>query len=179
MTSRIVEVKEIMGYNMGFFPFCYLGVRIFQGCPKKEHFQPIVDKIMLKLAKWKGALLSIIGHMELIVESIIQEVVWLSLDAIIVAQVRRQHITCKTKDSNAQTILQTCASAHSKQVLDVPISAIIHLLWFILELGQLLNRYFGVPLFAVGSRATWMVLLEVLIDLQHVAVSSGTLVEVY
>jgi len=72
MTSRIVEVKEIMGYNMGFFPFCYLGVRIFQGCPKKEHFQPIVDKIMLKLAKWKGALLSIIGHMELIVESIIQ-----------------------------------------------------------------------------------------------------------
>ncbi|KAH1242758.1 hypothetical protein GmHk_07G020016 [Glycine max] len=39
---------------------------------------------------------------------------------------------CKQLDiTSPQTILQTCASAHSKQVLDVPISAIIHLVWFL------------------------------------------------
>lgn len=44
---------------------------MFQGKPKAVHLQPIADRIKTKLATWKGALLSIMGRLQL-VNSIIQ-----------------------------------------------------------------------------------------------------------
>ncbi|GAU48881.1 hypothetical protein TSUD_406600 [Trifolium subterraneum] len=47
-------------------PFTYLGCPIFVGKPKVIHFQAVTDKIKIKLASWKGALLSIMGRVQLI-----------------------------------------------------------------------------------------------------------------
>jgi len=44
---------------------------IFKGKPKKIHFQPIADKIKLKLSAWKASLLSMAGRVQL-VKSVIQ-----------------------------------------------------------------------------------------------------------
>lgn len=55
-----------LGFNAGQLPFVYLGVPLFKGKPKKCHLQPIADKIRLKLASWKGSLLSIMGRIQLV-----------------------------------------------------------------------------------------------------------------
>jgi len=53
-------------FLVGSLPFQYLGCPIFQGKPKCVHFQPIVDRIKVKLATWKGVLLSIMGRVQLV-----------------------------------------------------------------------------------------------------------------
>jgi hypothetical protein len=53
-------------FAVGTIPFQYLGCLIYQGKPKRIHFQSIVDHIKVKLATWKGVLLSIMGQVQLV-----------------------------------------------------------------------------------------------------------------
>lgn len=64
-------IASQLGFSAGHLPFNYLGVPIFKGKPRRIHLQPIADKIIAKLAGWKGSLLSIMGRVEL-VKSVIQ-----------------------------------------------------------------------------------------------------------
>jgi hypothetical protein len=57
---------NLLGFVAGLIPFNYLGCPIFIGKPKTVYFQSIADKIKVKLASWKGALLSIIGRVQLV-----------------------------------------------------------------------------------------------------------------
>jgi hypothetical protein len=51
MTStRLQSIADSLGFNIGTLPFLYLGVPIFKGKPKASYFQPLVDKIKIKLA---------------------------------------------------------------------------------------------------------------------------------
>jgi len=59
-------LAQLSGFTLGSIPFQYLGCLIFQGKPKYIYFQPIVDRIKVKLATWKGVLLSIMGRVQLV-----------------------------------------------------------------------------------------------------------------
>ncbi|GAU50480.1 hypothetical protein TSUD_409650 [Trifolium subterraneum] len=69
--SRLNIIVNNIGFNVGSFPFNYLGVPIFKGKPKATFFYPIADKIKNKLSAWKASLLSIAGRVQL-VKSVIQ-----------------------------------------------------------------------------------------------------------
>jgi hypothetical protein len=45
-------------YKVGSFPFKYLGVPLHYEKLRREDIQPIVDKILNRIASWKGRLLS-------------------------------------------------------------------------------------------------------------------------
>ncbi|XP_024632876.1 uncharacterized protein [Medicago truncatula] len=64
--TRRNMLSHLSGFAVGSIPFQYLGCPIFQGKPKCSHFQPIVDRIKVKLATWKGVLLSIMGRVQLV-----------------------------------------------------------------------------------------------------------------
>lgn len=64
--KRVADISYVLGFLAGQLPFNYLGVPLFQGKPKKSHLQPIVDRIKVKLAAWKGKLLSIMGRVQLL-----------------------------------------------------------------------------------------------------------------
>lgn len=64
--NRIASIANILGFSKGQLPFSYLGVLIFKGKASKIHLEPIVDKIKAKMAAWKGALLSIMGRVQLV-----------------------------------------------------------------------------------------------------------------
>lgn len=64
-------MAQMLGFSLGSLPFTYLGAPIFKGRPKTYYFQPIADKIKLKLAAWKESLLSIAGRVQL-VKSVVQ-----------------------------------------------------------------------------------------------------------
>ncbi|XP_019450635.1 PREDICTED: uncharacterized protein LOC109352905 [Lupinus angustifolius] len=53
-TRKIGKLTSWLGFGAGSLPFNYLGVPVFQGKPKAIHLQPIADRIINKLAKWKG-----------------------------------------------------------------------------------------------------------------------------
>lgn len=63
---RLHSIANVLGVSAGRLPFTYLGVPIFKGKPKRAHLLPIADKIKLKLATWKGSLLSIMGRVQLV-----------------------------------------------------------------------------------------------------------------
>ncbi|CAL0327859.1 unnamed protein product [Lupinus luteus] len=63
---KIANLSSWLGFNAGSLPFTYLGVPLFRGKPKSIHLQPIADRIVLKMSKWKGSLLSIMGRVELV-----------------------------------------------------------------------------------------------------------------
>ena len=69
--NRLNTVVNLLGFNIGSLPFTYMGVPIFKGKPNTIHFQPIADKIKLKLASWKAYLLSIACRVQL-VKSVVQ-----------------------------------------------------------------------------------------------------------
>lgn len=69
--ARVLNIANRLGFRIGSLPFTYLGDPIFKGKPKKIHFQPIADKIKLKLSAWKASLLSMAGRVQL-VKSVIQ-----------------------------------------------------------------------------------------------------------
>jgi len=69
--NRMNHMVQLLGFSMGSLPFTYLGAPIFKGKPKRVHFQPIADRVKLKLAKWKASLLSIAGRVQL-VKSVIE-----------------------------------------------------------------------------------------------------------
>ncbi|XP_019418611.1 PREDICTED: uncharacterized protein LOC109329402 [Lupinus angustifolius] len=68
---KMASLTSYLGFSVGSLPVLYLGIPLFKGRPKKIHLQPIADKILAKLATWKGSTLSIMGRVEL-VRSIIQ-----------------------------------------------------------------------------------------------------------
>lgn len=72
--NRLSSIVSILGFGISHLPFVYLGVPLFKGKPRKVHLQPIADRIRLKLATWKGALLSIMRRVQL-VQSVIHSTV--------------------------------------------------------------------------------------------------------
>ncbi|KAF1872494.1 hypothetical protein Lal_00016795 [Lupinus albus] len=73
-SRRIHQIADLLGFSQGNLPFSYLGVPLFKGKPRRLHLQPIADRIIAKLASWKGLSLSIIGRVEL-VKSVIHSMV--------------------------------------------------------------------------------------------------------
>jgi ribonuclease HI len=63
---RLDLIVQVLNFNIGSLPFSYLGVPIFKGKPKACRFQPIADRVKLKLASWKASLLSITGRIQLV-----------------------------------------------------------------------------------------------------------------
>jgi hypothetical protein len=53
-------------HNVGSLPFNYLVVPILKGKPMASYFQPVVDKVKIKLALWKASMLSFAGKVQLI-----------------------------------------------------------------------------------------------------------------
>ena len=70
-SHRVSQIANVIGFNIGTIPFTYLGVPIFKGKPKYAYFQPIADKVKVKLLAWKASLLSIASRVQLI-KSVIQ-----------------------------------------------------------------------------------------------------------
>jgi len=68
---RLNQMVQLLDFSISSLPFTYLGAPIFKGNPKKIKFQPMDDKVKLKLAEWKAYLLSIPGKVQL-VKSMIQ-----------------------------------------------------------------------------------------------------------
>jgi len=64
--TRIHNVINLLGFEVGTMPLNYLGVPIFKGRPKVSYLHPIADKVKAKLAAWKVSLLSIAGRVQLI-----------------------------------------------------------------------------------------------------------------
>jgi len=69
--SRLSHITNSLGFKIGVLPFIYLGVPIFKGKPKSFYFQPVVDKIKVKLASWKASMLSFAGRFQLL-KSVVQ-----------------------------------------------------------------------------------------------------------
>ena len=65
-TSRSQMIAGMLGFSAGTIPFTYLGCPIFKGKPKGIYFQSIIDRIKVKLATWKGTMLTIMGQVQLI-----------------------------------------------------------------------------------------------------------------
>ncbi|KAJ1703591.1 hypothetical protein LUZ63_003370 [Rhynchospora breviuscula] len=59
-------VERLFGYERKAFPLIYLGLPLTIGKPTRACFQPLLDKIELKLAGWKGKLISRAGRLVLI-----------------------------------------------------------------------------------------------------------------
>jgi hypothetical protein len=76
--ARIINIASSLGFCIGSLPFLYLGVPIFKGKPKAIYFQPLMDKVKLKLASWKASLLSYAGKIQL-VKSVIQSMLIYSI----------------------------------------------------------------------------------------------------
>ena len=57
---------EVLGCRMGSFPIKYLGIPLHYDKLRREDIQPLVDKIMKRMAGWRGKLLSYAGRILLI-----------------------------------------------------------------------------------------------------------------
>ncbi|XP_058747188.1 uncharacterized protein LOC131620199 [Vicia villosa] len=64
--DRHCRLADIIGFTKASPPFIYLGVPIFIGKPKANHFNFLADNIKLKLATWKANLLSMVGRVMLV-----------------------------------------------------------------------------------------------------------------
>lgn len=56
----------LLGFNIGYPPFTYLGIHIIKGKPKVSHLQPTTDKFKAKLSVGKTFILLIVGRVQLI-----------------------------------------------------------------------------------------------------------------
>ncbi|XP_057803758.1 uncharacterized protein LOC131019091 [Salvia miltiorrhiza] len=65
------HIINILNFRKGSLPFNYLGVPIFSGRVKASFLRAIHDRIILKVARWKGMQLSMAGRICL-VKSVIQ-----------------------------------------------------------------------------------------------------------
>ncbi|XP_057478807.1 uncharacterized protein LOC130766129 [Actinidia eriantha] len=74
------EIKAITGFNMGTFPFRYLGIPVAASKLTIEQFNPLISRISEYISAWAGAILSYAGRSELI-RSVLQGVqcFWLSI----------------------------------------------------------------------------------------------------
>jgi hypothetical protein len=71
LTINIVEEEanlfaQIFGCKISDFPFTYLGVSLHFSKLRRENLQPILDKIMKRIAGWMGKLLSYKGRLILL-----------------------------------------------------------------------------------------------------------------
>lgn len=48
------KISNILQISEGMYPFTYLGIPLFAGCPKRVYLQPIADKIIAKFGNWIG-----------------------------------------------------------------------------------------------------------------------------
>jgi hypothetical protein len=64
--SRLLSITNLLGFGSGSIPFNFLGCPIFVGKSTTIHFRAIIDKIKVKMASWKGVLLSIMGRVQLV-----------------------------------------------------------------------------------------------------------------
>jgi len=62
----LAKIQRILSCRHGCLPFNYLGVPIFVGAPRCRFFQPLADKVKLKLASWKGKSLIMMGRIQLV-----------------------------------------------------------------------------------------------------------------
>ena len=59
-------LKDIFGCVVGTFPIKYLGIPLHHDKLKREDLQPIIDKILKRIAGWRGKLLSYTARVTLI-----------------------------------------------------------------------------------------------------------------
>jgi len=64
--QRLSQISNLTDFSIGSLPFTYLGVPIFKGKAKTTYFQPIADKVKLKLSASKASLLSLAGRVQLV-----------------------------------------------------------------------------------------------------------------
>lgn len=64
--GQIQEVSHILSCPVGAFPMKYLGVPLHFDKLRKEDIQPLIDKILKRIAGWRGRLLSLSGKLVLI-----------------------------------------------------------------------------------------------------------------
>lgn len=62
----VANISDIFGCLVGAFPIRCLGVSLHYQKLKREDLQPLVDKILKKIAGWRGKLLSNAGRIVLI-----------------------------------------------------------------------------------------------------------------
>ena len=60
------SLAKLFCCNIGSFPIKYLGVPLHYTKLKREHIQPVVDKLIKRIAGWKGRLLSSAGKLTLL-----------------------------------------------------------------------------------------------------------------
>ena len=57
---------SLIAYSQGKFPIKYLGIPLHYEKLSKEDIQPLIDKILKRIAGWRGKLLSYRGRLTLI-----------------------------------------------------------------------------------------------------------------
>lgn len=55
--SELEEFLEILECTKGAFPIKYLGIPLHHDKLRREDIQPLIDKIMKRIAGWRGKLL--------------------------------------------------------------------------------------------------------------------------
>lgn len=83
---RCASISSTVGFSQGQLPFIHLGVPIFRGKPRRIYCQGIANKVVNKLASWKGGLLSIMGRVKF-VQSIIHGIVLYTFQAYAVLSI--------------------------------------------------------------------------------------------
>ena len=58
LEETTLQFARLFCCNVGTLPFIYLGIPLHQPKLRKEDIQLIVDKVIKKIAGWKGKLLS-------------------------------------------------------------------------------------------------------------------------
>ena len=62
----VASLKEIFGCVVGSFPIKYLGIPLHYSKLRREDLQPLIDKILKRIAGWRGKLLSYAARVTLI-----------------------------------------------------------------------------------------------------------------
>jgi hypothetical protein len=64
--GEVETFSRIFGCHVGNFPIKYLGIPLHYNKLRREVLQPLIDKIIKRIAGWRGKLLSQAGRMILI-----------------------------------------------------------------------------------------------------------------
>jgi hypothetical protein len=64
--GEVHEISHILNYPVGALPFKYLGVSIHFEKLKIEDLQPVVDKLIKRVAGWRGRMLAYSSRLTLI-----------------------------------------------------------------------------------------------------------------
>lgn len=64
--EEVNSLAQIFGYKKGALPITYLGVPLHHNKLRKEDLQPVIDKVIKRVAGWRGRLLSYGGRIILV-----------------------------------------------------------------------------------------------------------------